>query len=255
MRFVSRFSAGAASAVATKLALADHPELVIHRAWLADEHPDNDRFCDECKAWFGAPIATISALKDRASPLENFRRRGFIKNRFGTQCSIDMKRNVLEAIGLPDDVWVLGFTAEEQDRLDRLIDANNGRKIICPLIERRLTKADCLAMLERAGIALPIMYRMGYNNNNCICCPKGGEGYFNRQRVDFPEQFEALCQIQDAIGPTSYLFRNRKTGVRFSLRDLPPTSGRHKEPDISCSAFCMMAEEDFAERPDSPETP
>ena len=31
---------------------------------------------------------------------------------------------------------------------------------------------------------------MGYNNNNCIGCIKGGMGYWNKIRVDFPEVFE-----------------------------------------------------------------
>lgn len=110
-----------------------------------------------------------------------------------------------------------------------------------------LGKSDCLAMVERAGIRLPVMYQKGYNNNNCLTCPKGGEGYMNRQRIDFPEAYEELCQIQDLLGPGSYLFRDRKTGERISLRNLSPEAGRHDEPEISCSVHCMLAEQDLAD--------
>lgn len=247
-RIASQFSAGAASAVATKLAIADHPgRVIVVRAWLADEEPDADRFSADCEVWFGQPIITLADWKYKASAQEVFRRKRYIKGQHGAPCRKALKGEILDALTRPDDVFVLGYTAEEAHRVDEFLDANNGRKIICPLIERNLSKADCLAMIERAGIEIPRMYQLGYNNNNCRCCPKGGQGYFNRQRVDFPDFFERLCQIQDAIGLGSYLFRNRATGERYSLRALDPESGRHDEPEISCSAFCMMAEEDIAE--------
>lgn len=246
-RIVSHFSCGAASAVATKLVLADYPaeRVVILRAWIKEEHEDNDRFSADCERWFGHPITILRDEKYGASVIEVFRRKRYLKGLRGAPCRKALKGDVMDAASLPNDVFVLGYTAEEQDRMDEFIDANNGRKVICPLIERSLSKADCLAMVERAGIELPMMYRLGYNNNNCRCCVKGGEGYFNRQRIDFPANFIALADVQESIGPGAYLFRDRKTGERYSLRDLPPNKGRHKEPEISCSVHCMLAEQEF----------
>ncbi len=100
-------------------------------------------------------------------------------------------------------------------------------------------------MVERAGIELPMMYRLGFNNANCIGCCKGGEGYWNKVREVFPDDFADVVQIQDSIGPGAYLFRNRSTSERFALRDLPIGKGRHDEPLASCSFFCAMAEEEF----------
>ncbi|MHC3970255.1 hypothetical protein ACIPM3_15170, partial [Pseudomonas aeruginosa] len=97
----------------------------------------------------------------------------------------------------------------------------------------------------RTGIELPAMYRLGYENANCIGCVKGGEGYFRAIREDFPEQFEALCKVQDELGTGSYLFRNRQTGERFSLRDLPPGPILRNESIPSCSFFCEMASADM----------
>ncbi len=247
-RIVSQFSCGAASAVATKLILADYPaeRVVILRAWILEEHEDNDRFSADCERWFGHPITILRDEKYGASAIEVFKRKRYLKGQHGAPCRKALKGDVLDAASLPDDIFVLGYTAEEEHRVLEFQDANNGRRIICPLIDRGLMKSDCLAMVERAGIALPAMYLLGYNNNNCKCCVKGGEGYFNRQRIDFPANFVALADVQEAIGPGAYLFRDRKTTVRYSLRDLPPGKGRHDEPEISCSAFCLMAEEDIA---------
>ena len=46
-------------------------------------------------------------------------------------------------------------------------------------------------MFERTfDFARPLMYDLGYPNNNCIGCVKGGMGYWNHIRKDFPEVFE-----------------------------------------------------------------
>ena len=89
------------------------------------------------------------------------------------------------------------------------------------------------------------MYRLGYENANCIGCVKGGEGYFRAIREDFPEQFEALCMVQDELGPGSYLFRNRQTQERYSLRDLPAGPIRRNEAIPAFSFFCELAEADI----------
>jgi hypothetical protein len=135
---------------------------------------------------------------------------------------------------------VLGLTCEEAERFEDFKEHAPGVAMLAPLIERGLSKANCLALVERAGIELPMMYRLGYNNANCIGCVKGGEGYWNKIRRDFPAQFEAMADIQESIGPGAYLFRNRNTGVRYSLRELPLHAGRHTTVLPDCGLFCDM---------------
>lgn len=245
-RIVCQFSCGAASAVATKLALAqyrDTHEVVIINAFIVEEHPDNRRFLADCERWFEQPIIILRNEKYKCSTYEVWKQRRYMKGQHGAPCSKSLKREILDAFRFPSDIMVLGYTIEEQDRFDDFLDANADLNVRVPLIEQSLGKADCLAMIDRAGIELPAMYRMGYHNANCIGCVKGGEGYWNKIRRDFPEEFEAIARIQETIGPGAYLFRNRKTGVRYSLRDLPPDKGRYQdEPEISCSFFCEMAE-------------
>lgn len=246
LRVVCQFSCGAASAVATKLTLAKHPDALIVNAYLKQEHSDNRRFAADCERWFGKEIIVLRDEKYGASTIEVFRRVQFMKGPHGAPCSRHLKRAVLDRWAQPGDVMVLGFTCEESDRFDDFIQRNPDRPAMAPLIEQSLTKSDCKAMIERAGMQLPIMYEMGYHNANCIGCVKGGEGYFRAIREDFPAAFEELAQAQEEIGPGAYLFRDRRTGARYSLRNIPEGAARRNEELPSCSFFCEIAEAEYA---------
>lgn len=249
-RIVVRFSCGAASAVMTKLVLAIFPpeQVLIINAFIKEEHEDNLRFRLECEKWFNHPIQVLSDAKYGASTHELWRQRKFMGGIHNyVPCSAELKRDILDSVMQPHDVYALGYTVEETDRLYRFQDAHNGSHTIAPLIDAGLTKADCLAMIDRAGIKLPAMYLLGFNNNNCIGCPKGGAGYWNKIRKVFPQQFYQIADIQESIGPGAKFLRNRRTNERIYLRELDPTHGRiEDEPEISCSGLCELAERDLA---------
>lgn len=116
-RVVSQFSCGAASAVATKLMLAETPadQCVILNAFIVEEHADNRRFLADCEKWFGHPITVVRDTKYGASTHEVWRRKRYMKGPKGAPCSLELKRKVLAAASLPDDIWVVGFTSEEED--------------------------------------------------------------------------------------------------------------------------------------------
>lgn len=244
-RVVCRFSCGAASAVATKLAIAQYGQthdVQIINSFIKEEHEDNRRFLADCEQWFGQNVTVMRNEKFDASALEVFKKRRYLKGQSGAPCSMELKRKLLDTFNEPGDISVFGFTIEEVDRFMDFKDRNPHKNAIAPLIEHQLTKQDCKAIIERAGIQLPMMYRLGYSNANCIACVKGGEGYFRAIEQDFPEQFNALADLQEAIGPGAYLFRNRKTGVRYSLRNMPPGKARRDERLPECSFYCEAAE-------------
>ena len=246
-RIVCQFSCGAASAVATKLALAQYGDRCeIINAFLKNEHPDNRRFLIDCEAWFGRKITVLRDEKYGADIVQVFRRKQFMNGIHGAPCSRELKRKLMDEWKQPNDVMVFGYTAEEADRLEDFRERNPDRAVIAPLIDAGLGKEDCKAMIERAGIELPLMYRLGYDNANCIGCVKGGEGYWRAIRQDFPDQFNELADIQESIGKGAYLFRNRKTGERYSLRQIPAGPARRNESIPSCSFFCEMAEMEYA---------
>ena len=248
-RIVAQFSCGAASAVAMKLAQAQHGQIEIINAYLLEEHEDNRRFAIDCERWFGQPITMLRDEKDGASVVRVFRRKQYMMGPMGAPCSRALKRSLLDGWKQPGDVMVFGYTAEESDRLDDFRERNPDRPVLAPLIDAGLTKADCKAMIQRAGIELPMMYRLGYDNANCIGCVKGGEGYWRAIRADFPAQFEANCQLQDEIGEGSWFLRYRsgpRKNERFPLRELPAGEPRRNEALPSCSFFCEMAEQEYA---------
>lgn len=245
-RIVCQFSCGAASAVATKLTLAQHPKAEIINALLKNEHPDNRRFLADCEKWFGREVTVLRDEKYGADIIQVFKKKQFMKGPGGAPCSSELKRKLLDKWKQPGDIMVFGYTAEEADRLEDFRERNPDRPVLAPLIDAGLGKEDCKAMVQRAGIELPIMYRMGYDNANCIGCVKGGEGYFRAIREDFPEQFYELAYTQAEIGPGAYLFRDRKTGERYSLLDIPAGPARRNEALPSCSFFCEIAEQEYA---------
>jgi hypothetical protein len=251
-RIVCQFSCGAASAVATKLAIAQYGatrDVQIINAFLREEHEDNLRFKRDCVEWFGQQIITLRDHKDDASVVNVFRRKQYMMGPMGAPCSRALKRAPLDAWKEPGDIMVFGYTAEEADRLDDFRERNPDRPVIAPLIDAGLGKEDCKAMVQRAGIELPLMYRLGYDNANCIGCVKGGEGYWRAIRIDFSDQFEAICLLQDEIGEGSWFLRYRsgpRKGERFPLRDLPAGEPRRNEKLPSCSFFCEMAEQEYA---------
>lgn len=251
-RIVVQFSCGAASAVAAKIALAKFGathDVQIINAFVLEEHIDNRRFAADCERWFGQPITVLRDERDGASVVRLFQRKKYMMGPHGAPCTRALKRDLLDRWSKPGDVMVLGYTAEEADRLDDFRCRNPERPIIAPLIDAGLTKSDCKAMVARAGIALPAMYLLGYNNANCIGCVKGGEGYWRAIREDFPEQFETNCVVQDAIGPGAWFLRYRsgpRKGERFPLRELPEGNAYRNEELPSCSFFCEIEEQGYA---------
>lgn len=244
-RIVCRFSCGAASAVATKLTLSKYgrERVVITYSDPGSEHSDNKRFMTDCERWFDHPVIVLKSGKydDTWAVWESEK---FITSRHGAACTGLLKRAPTYEFQLPGDILVFGYTAEERERAKRFREQNFEQPFETPLIEAGLDKADCLAIIERAGIELPRMYKLGYRNNNCIGCPKGGMGYWNKIRKDFPEVFERMAAIQRRLGPGSGFWRERDTGVRIRLDDLAADRGDHNsEPDIECSLMCHAAEE------------
>lgn len=243
-RIVCRFSCGAASAVATKLTLRKHdPDaVVITYSDPGSEHPDNKRFLADCQRWFNHDIVTLKS-EDYEDTWDVWEKERFIVSQQGAPCTGLLKREPTYGFSLPGDVLVFGYTSEEKDRAQQFKEQNFEITLETPLIDAGLDKSDCLAMVERAGIELPVMYRLGYRNNNCIGCPKGGMGYWNKIRVDFPETFERMAALQRKLGPGSGFWRERDTGVRITLDDLDPSRGNHAaEPSFECSLLCHLAE-------------
>lgn len=245
-RIVCWFSCGAAYAVATKLAIKANngrKELVVARCRIDEEHPDNDRFSKECEEWFGVPVIELCSEKYGSSIYSVFEKRKYIAGIAGAPCTLHLKKEVRKQFQRPNDIHVFGYTVDEVSRADRFIDANNDLDLWSVLIDAGLSHKDCLSIVDRAGIKLPEMYQLGYSNNNCIGCVKGGAGYWNKIRVDFPETFEKMSLLERKLNASIL----RSGGERVFLDELNPESGRYEsEPSVQCGIFCEMAERELS---------
>lgn len=248
-RIVCWFSCGAASAVATKLAIEENKRrdnplpLIVARCFVDEEHEDNDRFADDCKKWFGVPILNLINMKFKGSIYEVFESRSYISGISGAPCTMLLKKEVRIKFQQPNDKHVFGYCAEEQKRFDAFLDANN-IDAVSPLIEKGLSHSNCLAMVQNAGIELPEMYKLGYQHNNCIGCVKSsGQGYWNKIREDFPWQFDRMAALSRRLNVKIIKIKNE----RAFLDELQPGTGDYQsEPEIQCGIFCEMAEKEIA---------
>lgn len=235
-RTVVWFSAGAASAVAAKLT----PDAVVVYIDPGSEHPDNVRFRADVAEWIGRPVEVLRSERYRDT-WQVWQERRFLIGPTGALCTAELKKRPRYAFQHPDDRQVFGYTAEESERAGRFRHENPGVELVTPLIDRGLTHADCLGMIERAGIELPVMYRLGFGHNNCIGCVKGGMGYWNKIRLHFPETFDRMAALERDIGHSVCKDENGPVW----LDELDADRGRDDDPVIECSLLCVLAESDY----------
>lgn len=243
MRKLVWFSCGAASAVAAKLAVEKYPDCeVLYCDTLAYEHPDNRRFLNDVSRWIGKDIKILKSDKYR-DIYDVFEKTGWLIGVGGARCTTELKKNVRKQYEYPDDLHIFGLTADETKRIERFEDQNSDTNVEWVLSE--VTKDECYQILMRAGIELPMMYKLGYNNNNCIGCVKGQSGYWNKIRVDFPETFDRMSKLERRMNVAiNKSYAGDGMRKRVFLDELDPKAGRGVPlPNIECGAICMTADE------------
>jgi 3'-phosphoadenosine 5'-phosphosulfate sulfotransferase (PAPS reductase)/FAD synthetase len=236
-RTVAWFSCGAASAVATLLAaIKSGGDIEAVYCRVVEEHEDNLRFLDDFTRVTGIPVKTITNKTHQGSIYNVFGRRGYIKNQYGAPCTMILKKDMRKAYQRPGDIQVFGYTVDEQQRADDFLDSNNDVRESFPLIDNKINKQDCYRYVrDTLGIELPAMYRLGYGNNNCIGCVKGGMGYWNKIRVDFPMRFNQMAQLERKLNFS--VCKDRK-GMVF-LDELDPKRGNPvKDAPTDCGFTC-----------------
>jgi hypothetical protein len=235
MLTVAWFSAGVSSAVATKL-LIDEVDRIIY-THIEDQHPDTMRFVHDCEHWFGKHI---EVLQSPYMSVENACRmsggRGYVNGPGGAACTKFLKRRVRkewEKTQTEPLRYVWGMDYGEIARCERLHETMPDQEHVFPLVDRKMSKEEAHKILSASGIKRPEMYELGYSNNNCIGCVKGGMGYWNHIRQDFPEVFEARAKMERVIQATCI------KGVY--LDELDPERGRHEPPIVGdCGILCEL---------------
>lgn len=232
------WSAGVTSAVAIKVAIDEGVNVVPIYFETGSAHEDNARFKADCEKWYGRNILTFKNPK-YDNVLHLLSKTTYVNGPNGAECTRSLKKDVRHMIEkwFPHDGQIFGFEyeAKEIKRAKRFTEQYQDSKPRYPLIEKKLTKANCLYALEQAGIDKPAMYSMGYHNNNCIGCVKGGMGYWNKIRVDFPDTFKAMAEME----------RKKKHSCikGVFLDELDPDRGRYPEEIApECGIYCPVEE-------------
>lgn len=202
--------------------------------------------------WFSCGAASAVAAKMAVDKYEDifdvFEKTGWLIGVGGARCTTELKKNVRKQYQREGDLHIFGLTSDEQARIDRFEDQNNDIDVEWILANNDINKNKCYRIIQQAGIDLPEMYKLGYNNNNCIGCVKGQAGYWNKIRVDFPEAFDRMALLERkmnvAINKTYKTIDGKKKRFRVFLDELDPSAGRDVPmPDIDCGALCVTPEE------------
>lgn len=204
---------------------------------IADQHPDSRRFISDCEAVIGK---MVTILTPEYGDVDTACRIGGFINRpqVGAYCTKYLKKRVRKQWEYEHQdfeiTYIWGFDARETRRAERMIEAYPQFHHEFPLIDKGLSKNECHALLHDLGIERPVMYDLGYPNNNCIGCVKGGMGYWNKIRKDFPDVFAKRAKLERDLGSSCI------NGI--FLDELDPNRGRMEQEIFpECGIMCYLA--------------
>lgn len=226
---VAWISAGVSSFLA---AYYGKPDRIVYID-VANQHPDSFRFLMDCQRHLDRPIEFLRDVKHGGSVDVCIERYRYINGPSGAPCTLHLKKRVREEWErqfTEPITYIWGMDAEEEARAKRLAD-NSEFGSDFPLIEKGLDKASCHALLLDMGIRRPAVYDLGYSNNNCIGCVKGGKGYWNKIRKDFPAVFNRRAKQERMVGASCI--------KGCYLDELKEGEGKTDEVVPACSFACL----------------
>lgn len=234
------FSCGAASAVAAKKTIekyGDTHNILIINHPVDEEDADNRRFLGDVANWLGVEIITqTNSEAGTTSAVDIWDKRRYMSGTKGAPCTMLLKKGARYEFEDKNKVhWhVLGFTYDEIKRHEKFVRGER-ENVLPVLIDEKITKDDCYRIIEDAGILLPITYRLGYPNANCIGCVKAtSPTYWNHVRKVHPEVFQQRAEQSRQIGARLVRYKNK----RIFLDELPPDAKGRKMKSYECGIFC-----------------
>jgi hypothetical protein len=244
-RTIAWWSTGAASAVMAHMAVNDDPDAIIARCETSNEDPDNYRFEADVMRRLNRSVTILKSEKFD-SVWDVWQRRRYMAGIDGAPCTVEMKIAPRLAFQMPTDIHVFGYTADgtDVDRFDRLKVNYPELTVRAPLIERGITKAATMAMVQGWGIDLPRSYAMGFPNANCLqtgCVKATSPDYWALYRQRFPENFERTAAYAREIGARLTRIKGDRAFIDEIPSDWPTT-----EPIVpACDFLCQLAAQDL----------
>ena len=204
---------------------------------IKDQHEDSMRFMKDCEKVLCKKITILQSEYENVDTACKVG--GFINRpKVGAYCTKYLKKRVRkeweDSHKNYEITYVWGFDFSEKHRAESLNESMPQFNHEYPLIDRMLTKQDVHAIFDRLfDFKRPYMYDLGYSNNNCIGCIKGGMGYWNKIRIDFPEIFKKRCELERTLGCSCI------NGIY--LDELDPNRGRMEDEIMQdCGVMCYL---------------
>lgn len=255
------WSGGITSAVACKLAIDKYSKDRC-RVILLDtknEHEDTYRFLKDCENWYSLPIEKLTS-EDYETIQDTWYKHKSLNTAKGAVCSYMLKRRVREKWEKQNEFkhQVFGFEYDKKEiNRAKALELNHPQtKPIFPLIDNRLTKKDCINIVNKAEIKIPDAYSLGFNNNNCLNtgCVQGGIGYWQKIKKEAPELFDKMARVEheltDLKGQPVTMLKDQSKDAGRKLVFLRPhkdypdhksigdMKGRPVKPLVDCNGFC-----------------
>lgn len=150
-------------------------------------------FLEQCVADIGR-VWGWHVLCDGRTPWEVFKDERFLGNSRVDPCSRILKRELIgrwvsERFTPESCVQVFGFDWTEPHRFERLQKRFYPWPVEAPLLEPPfLEKYDMVRLAHEGGLIVPLMYRLGFQHNNCSGkCVKAGQAHFAKLLQIRPE--------------------------------------------------------------------
>lgn len=263
-KVVGWWSGGITSAVTCRL-IADIYGIDNCRFIFIDtfnEDDDTYRFKSDCEKWYGKEIETITGIGDEYKSIRDVWFKYLSLNvSKGAICSSELKREVRKQWQRNNEFkyQAFGFEFDEYNRAKSLSLNYPESKPIFPLFLYAYNKLKCIEIVQEAGIDPPIMYQLGFHNNNCFKtgCVQGGIGYWQKMARDFPEKFDAMAQIEheltDLKGKPVTMCKDQSKEAKESgntlvflkphpdypeIKDISIMKGREPKPLFECNGMC-----------------
>jgi hypothetical protein len=189
----------------------------------------------DCEKWYGQKIHVLNNKK--WASVKRVLEHGYINSPSGAYCTKLLKKDVRIAIEkiVNFEFQIFGFEwdVKQIKRAVRFNEQYPDSKAVFPLIDFKINKHSAMVILSKEKIELPMMYRLGYSNANCIGCVKGGKGYWNKIRIDFPDIFQQTAELERKAGHTCI------KGVY--LDELDHDAGRFEKIELpECGIYCEV---------------
>ncbi len=226
------------------------------------EDEDLYRFLHEGHEAIGGELVIIA---DGRTPWEIFHDTRMLGNSLHDPCSRILKRElsrrwVKEHCDVNDTTLYIGIDWTEEHRFRTAKKAWLPWKLEAPLCAPPyLVKQDVTTQLEKLGIEIPRLYKMGFSHNNCGgFCVKAGQAHFKLLLETMPDRYkyheQKELEMREYLGRDDIsilrIQRNKKKH-KVTLRDFRCMVERGEKVDLDewggCGCF-LDGDEDLERR-------